>query len=242
MFWNKDRIPNSRENQEDEDFFKFEEESFEEKSQQVEEPLKQEKEEKTYHQRDNYKKLNKIVNIVLIVIMILGVCIMIDVISVTRFEKGPYFAIHTGKEKNGTINVYYGIGYKVIKYREIKGRNDTVIGPWSMKINTTPKKVEMLDLALEFNNNLPTALESYMSKYLKVTGEIKTIGENQLVLIYEDEDEKYTTQLTCQVLNSTKNYKKKDTITLVGTLYNYSSEKKVNLQMKNCYLIEKKNR
>lgn len=240
MFWNKDKIPNLKEKEEDKDLFKLEaEEDFEEERPIVEESARKEEKieiEKTKPKKVNYKKLNKFMNIILGIIIIIGVFIMIDVISVSRLGKGPYFALNVKNDNNGAVKVYYGIGYKVIKYKEINGRNDTVIGSWKMKINTIPKKVDMLDLALEFNNNFTTSLEQYMNEYLRVTGEVYSIKGNTLTLIYKDEEEKYTTKLICNVLNNGKNHEKEEMVTLVGTLYNYSKKKTLNLNMKNCYI------
>ena len=80
-------------------------------------------------------KTMKIFNIIFYVLIILMLMITIDIISVARYNKGPYFAIKTATLKDGGTKVYYGIGYKVIKYHQSQGRRDTELGSWSMPYN-----------------------------------------------------------------------------------------------------------
>lgn len=64
-------------------------------------------------------------NIIFIIIIALGIVIAIDVICVTKYDKGPYFAIRTKTYDDGGTEEFYGLGYKVIKYHQEQGRRDT---------------------------------------------------------------------------------------------------------------------
>jgi len=70
--------------------------------------------------------LNRIASIVLIITTVIAVIVLFDVIMLTRFEKGPFFAIKTKTYKDGT-KVYHGIGYKVIK-----SKNNMIVGNYSI--------------------------------------------------------------------------------------------------------------
>lgn len=253
MFWNKDEIPSYKVQKDDEDLFKVEEDEEEEnldndeELEEVPEEVIFEEEEEEEKQRFSFKnidfkdentikKLNKIANICLIIIVVLGVLISIDVFSLTRNGNGPFFAIKTKTYNDGGTKVYYGLGYKVIKYNVEEGRVGTVIGSWSLKYDKTPIKTTMLDLAIDFNNDFENSIDTYMDKYLRVRGTIKNIDQDNITLVYLDEDKKYTTELKCDTLNTKSKYKKGDTISLVGTLYNFDSNDKLLLYMKNCYL------
>jgi len=184
----------------------------------------------------NITIINKILNILIITIVIISALIITDVVLVSRSGKGPYFALNTKTHKDGGTKEYYGLGYKVIKYNEEEGRKDTIIGNWSLNYDTTPLKITILDLALEFNNDIKSSLDAYMNKYLKVSGKISKIEEDKITLIYKDDEQKYTTKLTCNILNGSQKYKKNDSVTIVGTLYNYHKDNTLKLDMKNCYL------
>lgn len=251
MFWNKDKIPNLKLEEEDQDLFKIDDEKeieeavLEEVNQErsklgeVEEIESEKKEQlKTpeLHTEKNIQKINKILNFIIIIIIIFSTLVIVDVILVSRTGKGPYFAIKTKTYNDGGTKVYYGLGYKVIKYNQKDGRKDIVLGNWQLKYDTTPIKTTILDLALDFNNNLEKALSIYMNHYLKVTGKIEKIEKDQIILIYKDEEKKYMTRLICNILNNSSNYHENDSVELVGTLYNYSKENHLKLYMKNCYI------
>lgn len=240
MFWNKDKIPDLTIKTEDdnEDLFKLEEEpdeydEIEEKQEDIQnEPEQTEKKKFDIH---DIKNINKIVNILLIVVIFLSVLISTDVIILTRTGNGPYFAIKTKTYNDGGTKVYYGIGYKVIKYNQKNGRKDTIVGSWSLKYDITPIKTTTLDLALDFNNNFANSLEKYMNKYLEIKGTVQENKDDKLILLYKDEEDKYTTKVICNAINN-KNYKKNDNIKIVGTLYNYKKDTSTKLYIKNCYM------
>ena len=248
MFWNKDKIPNLKLEEEDQDLFKIDEEEIEEavleeisqeksKLEEVEEIELEKKEQLPgLHTENNIKKMNKILNLAMIIVIIFSTLIITDVILVSRIGKGPYFALKTKTYNDGGTKVYYGLGYKVIKYDQKDGRKDIVLGNWQLKYDTTPIKTTILDLALDFNNNLEEALSIYMNHYLKVSGKIEKIEKDQITLIYKDEEKKYMTRLICNILNNSSKYHENDSIELLGTLYNYTKENHLKLYMKNCYI------
>ena len=101
--------------------------------------------EKEEHEKNSNKKrisfhlserllyiLNRIASVVLIITIVIAVMILFDVIMLTRFEKGPFFAIKTKTYNDGGTKVYHGIGYKVIKYNVDGGRHDMVVGDYSI--------------------------------------------------------------------------------------------------------------
>lgn len=243
MFWNKDKIPNLK--LEDEDFFSMDEDIEEKEKKEINQLMETEEIEKKekfnfrkldIDNEDHIRKINKILNIFIIIILIASVLIITDVILVSRTGTGPYFALNTKTYDDGGTKIYHGLGYKVIKYNQQKGRKDTIIGSWSIKYNTTPIKTTILDLALEFNNDLEKTIDTYMNNYIQISGKIEKISKNEVVLAYKDEEKKYTTKLSCNLLNSSNKYKKNDSLKLVGTLYNYSKEDELKLYMKNCYI------
>lgn len=243
MFWNKDKIPNLKLEDEDQDFFSMDEdiEEKEELKQLIEVEENEKKEKFNFRKldianKDHIRKINKILNISLVIILIASILIITDVMLVSRTGKGPYFALKTKTYNDGGTKIYHGLGYKVIKYNQQEGRKDTVIGSWSIEYNTKQIKTTILDLALEFNNDLEKTIDTYMNNYIQISGKIEKISKDKVVLIYKDEEKKYTTKLSCNLLNSSNKYKKNDSIKLVGTLYNYSKEDELKLYMKNCYI------
>ena len=98
---------------------------------QIIESYSEEEFEENETNKKKYKKYKKIINIVFAVILIVLVMVTIDVISVSRYNAGPFFAIKTKTIKDGGTKIYYGLGYKVIKYNQKQGRRDRKIGSWS---------------------------------------------------------------------------------------------------------------
>ncbi len=255
MFWNKDKIPNLR-LEDDEDLFTMGDDKKNADDDQLDiedydevdndyaddfyETYEDDEDNESIEINKNNKLnvlfINKIVNISLIVVIVLGLLIFIDVLAVTRFNSGPFFALKTKTYGDGGTKEYHGLLYKVIKYNEKGGRVDTIIGSWNIDYDTTPISIGMLDLALDFNNDLGGSLDNYMDKYLKVEGEVIGVNKNYITLKYKDDGKKYTTTLKCNVLNETKKYKTGDKVAVVGTLYNYEDDNDLKLYMKNCYV------
>ena len=229
MFWNKDNIPN------EDDLFTLDDnkEAFIEEEKEI----KSNYEEVILSGSESLKtkKINKILSLLLILTIIFSSMILIDVIATTRFNVGPFFAIRVKKHNDGGTKEYLGLGYKVIKYRENLGRYDLVVGNWSLQYNTTAIKTTNLDLAIEFNNDIKKATNKYLNKYLEVEGKVSSVNKDKITLKYNDEENKYTTIVKCNLLNN-KKLEKKDKVTIVGTLYDYDNNNNLVLKMKNCYI------
>jgi len=82
--------------------------------------------------------------------MAITIMISTDVICVSRFNVGPFFALPLHTYKDGGSRAYYGIGYKVIQYNQIQGRRDKELGFWNLKYNTNAINIKDLDLAIDF--------------------------------------------------------------------------------------------
>jgi len=50
-------------------------------------------------------------------------------------DKTPVFALETVTYKDGGTKVYLGLGYKIIRYHVIDGRQDTDFGTWFIQYN-----------------------------------------------------------------------------------------------------------
>lgn len=183
----------------------------------------------------NYRKSRIIINIIFTIIMIWLVLICIDTISVNKYNKGPYFAIKLKESKYG-YKEYYGLGYKVIKYNQENGRRDMEIGSWNLKANYTPIDMEDIDLAIEFQKDEVATYKKYYKKFVRIYSSVKEINKSNIVIGYNDEDNKYTLDIICNMKN-TKNLEKDKEIIIVGTINDYKgSTKKENkrLYISNC--------
>ena len=181
---------------------------------------------KTFN-REKTDKFMKIFNIFFVFAMIAMIIIAIDVIAISRYNKGPFFAIPTKTYKDGGTKEYYGLGYKVIKYNQIEGRRDTQIGLWNLKYDINPIDVQDIDLAIEFQNNPQYTSEKYYKQYIRINSKIKTIDkeENKLILEYTDPDGKYTLQINCPMagnLEALNEYKEQQEIKVKGTVYKFA--------------------
>ena len=106
-------------------------------------------------------KLVRFLNILFVIIIISLLMITTDIICVSKYNIGPFFAIPTHTYKDGGTKEYYGLGYKVIKYHQVQGRKDTEIGLWSLKYNIEPTTIKSVDLAIEFYNNEAKTYKKY---------------------------------------------------------------------------------
>ena len=223
---------------EDEDFDSFPEQKIEEKEPEFEEmyddisdydepqilkTYSEEEFEEDQNSRRKYKRYKKIINIVFAIILVVLVMITIDVISVSRYNVGPFFAIKTQTIKDGGTKVYYGLGYKVIKYNQEQGRRDKEIGSWNLKYNIEPVDIQDIDLALEFENNYQETNKKYYKKFVRLTSTVKEVNkeENTLVLEYLDEDSKYTLDIVCSMAEKKSNleiFNVGDKASVIGTI------------------------
>ncbi len=198
--------------------------------------LKKQKVEKFRPKRNK----NKILNIAFIVIIVMILIISIDVIVVSKYEKGPFFAIPVKTYTDGGTKEYIGLGYKVINYNQKQGRRDMQVGTWGLKYNTRPISVTDLDLALEFGKEPKKAIKRYYGKFLRITGVVKAVDKktNQLLLEYVDDGGKYKIDINCTMAedkNDLKKYKKGDYVYVLGTLRDF---KQANDMIPNTVFIE----
>lgn len=179
-------------------------------------------------------------NIIFIIIIALGIVIAIDVICVTKYDKGPYFAIRTKTYDDGGTEEFYGLGYKVIKYHQEQGRRDTKLGFWTMLYSVEPTEISALDLAIEFRNDPEKTANKYAGQFMRVTGRIYKIKDNELILRYKDPDDAYTLKIKCPMAEKTdlSDLKEDMEITVLGTIDNFTlaTEKTSNsANMSNCF-------
>lgn len=245
MFWNKNKIPELKlEDIDDEkDLFRPDLEEYLDEEEvsdvsyvSVESDEENVIEESYKEQKNSLKIVNKVINVILVFVLVLGSAIFIDTLSVSKFNVGPFFALKTKTYNDGGTKEYMGLFYKVIKYAETKGRVDTVIGSWKLGYSVESKDANVLDLALDFNNDFNHSIHTYMNKYLKVDGVISDIQDSIVILKYEDEDNKYSTTIKCNLLEGATKHKKGESVEIVGTLYDYSNKNDTILYMKNCYI------
>ena len=195
-------------------------------------------------QPKNRRKLYKrIINIVFVILMLSMIMISVDVISVARYDKGPFFAVKTKTYKDGGTKEYYGLGYKVIKYNQIQGRRDIEIGLWNLPYNTEPTNLKDLDLAIEFTNNPKETYEKYYKEFVRIESTLYEIDKenNKLKIGYQDEGKKYTLDIICKMADKETNIselKEKEKITIIGTITKFTqkdSKNPNNLYINNCF-------
>lgn len=217
--------------EEDNDDYSYDEfEEIEDDDDDYEEPktknkTKSKSKKKTSSNNINYKK---IINIVFIVIMILLVMIAIDVIAVGRYDNGPFFAIQTKKYDDGGTKEYYGLGYKVIKYNQTEGRKGMTIGFWNLQYSTEPTPIDIIDLALEFENDYEKVSNKFYNEYLKVTGTIREVDlENkQIIMEYNDIDGKYTLEVVANLTDEViiSSFTAADNVNVYGIAKKFSAK------------------
>lgn len=179
---------------------------------------------------DEEKKLKKKFTIIMIVALVLGTLIFIDILVANYTNVGPFLAVKVKTHNDGGTKEYYGLGYKVIKYRVKDGRNTTVVGSWTLKYDPTTKATTVEELGISFRNNSKEALKNSYKQSFIVTGKIDSIDKTnkKIVLIYEDKDGgNYTTKAEFYLKNISKlkKYSKGDTITISGTFTKYTPKK-----------------
>lgn len=195
--------------------------------------------EKTFSKKN---KAMKIFNFIFYILIILMLIITIDIISVARYNKGPYFAVKTATLKDGGTKVYYGLGYKVIKYHQSQGRRDTQVGSWSMPYNVEPIDIQALDLAIAYKNNALETYQKYNKQFLRISGDFQNYNKakNELTFGYTDPDGAYTLNIICKMSKDSelKEYTEKQKITIIGTTYDYHQSTNTNpntLYVNDCF-------
>lgn len=202
-----------------------------------------EDEDDSSYSNNTEKKYKRIINIVFTIIVLVLAIIAIDVISVARYNVGPFFAIPVEKYKDGGSKAYYGLGYKVIKYHQIQGRRDTEIGFWNLKYNANPVTVKDIDLAIELNENGTDTYKKYYKKFVRIvsTLEKKDTKNNKITLSYQDEGKKYSLDIECSMAtkkSALENLSENKAITIIGTVTDYefkTKEKPNKFFISNCF-------
>ncbi len=171
-------------------------------------------------------KYKKIINICFTIIIAILIMISIDIISVGRYNKGPYFAIPVSTYYDGGTKVYLGLGYKVIDYNVLNGRQDKQIGSWGLKYSTEPYEVKDLDLAIEFTASEEEAYKKYYKQFLKVESKLESMDleKNSINFGYIDEGGKYTLKVTCNMASVKEelvNIDVNEEVYVIGTVTGY---------------------
>lgn len=174
----------------------------------------------------------KIIGYIVLVVVIVAFLSLIDIALVTKMNTGPIFAIKT-KEYSNKSKEYYGLFYKVIKYQEEGGRYDTVIGPWSLKYEDTPIKIDLFDFAVEYIDNNKDTYDAFYNQYVLLTEPIALIdNKNKIIRFsYIDPDDKYTFAIDVYLYDSNidlSTYKVGDRITIVGTIKGFKNKDQSN--------------
>ena len=192
------------------------------------------------------KRLNisKIVNIIFIVIVVCILMIVTDIVCVSKYNAGPFFAIPLHKYNDGGTKEYYGLGYKVIKYNQVQGRRDKEIGFWNLKYNSNPITLQDIDLTIEMHNNEVNTYKKYYKRFVRIISTLKKVDtkNNTITMSYQDEDNKYSLDIICEVVKEQGNLSKLETdkeTTIIGTVSNFKIKtKKTNnkLYISNCFV------
>ena len=177
------------------------------------------------------KRTKLIVNIVFTIIVLLIIMVATDIICVSRFNKGPFFAIPTHTYNDGGTKEYYGLGYKVIKYHQLQGRRDKEIGKWSLKYNVNPVTVQDVDMAIEFNDDSAKAYDKYYKKFVRIITTLHKVDKknNTILVGYDDEGGKYTLDIECAINKDEdqkfiNKFKEGKEITIIGTVSDFSAK------------------
>ena len=170
------------------------------------------------------KKIRKISTIIMIVIIVIGVLVTTDILLVSKAHVGPFLAIRTKVYDDGGTKEYYGLGYKVIKYNQVVGRRDTVIGSWGIKYNTNPETFTIRELAYSIINDN----NNHVGEFIRLTGTIssKNNKNNTVTLKFTDDiDGKYDLTVKAELLSENiKDLNKDAPISLIGVIKSYDNK------------------
>lgn len=191
------------------------------------------------------KKLNLarlLMNIGFGLVLLIGILVTVDVVMVSKFEKGPFFAVQVKEYDDGGTKEYLGIGYKVIKYHQIVGRRDMEIGSWKLNYSTEPVDISDLDFALVYTIDSEKVAKAYHNKFVRLTSTIKKVNkkDNTIILEYFDDGEKYNTTFTCEMANKTDYsdvFDKGDTVSVIGTMKEFKANPN-SIRLTNCFAEE----
>ncbi len=215
--------------------------------------IKEIKTRKSYKKDKKSKKVNgekkiinykKIINIIFIAIIAILAIITIDLICVLKFHVGPFFAVRTNVYKDGGTKVYYGIGYKVIKYNQEEGKHGTKVGFWTMPYTAHETNIDILDLAIAYRNYPKETYQKYYDEYLKLTGSVYTVDNQKKVLTirYTDPDGKYTLDVVGNMYDKDidlSGYGVDTTVSFVGSVSGFvdaNSKNPNQIIMRDCFM------
>ena len=228
-----------------EEYEMVEEEPVEEETIEEEQPKKKEKKKKEKKIREKKPKnpINRKLNIIFAIIIILIIMVASDIILVTKYEIGPFFVIPVHKYDDGGTKEYYGLGYKVIKYHQVQGRRDKEVGSWKLQYNIEPVYADAIDLAIEFNNDEEKTYNKYNKKFMRISGNLTNVSkkQNTITISYVDEDGKYDLDIICEMetekemLNSLETDKE---VSVIGSMVNYkykTNKRPATMYLTNCF-------
>lgn len=201
-----------------------------------------EDEEPEYYEKKKKEKkprnYNKILTTILLIAMAITIMISTDVICVSRFNVGPFFALPLHTYKDGGSRAYYGIGYKVIQYNQIQGRRDKELGFWNLKYNTNAINIKDLDLAIDFYKNKNKAYNKYYKKFVRVDTSLLEVDDKNKVLLlgYKDgEGDKYNININCNMANTyLDHFTPGNEIMIIGTFSKYNPKTNT-ITIDNCF-------
>ena len=179
---------------------------------------------------DEETKLKKKFTIIMIVTLTVGTLIFFDILITSKTDAGPFLAIKVKTHNDGGTKEYYGLGYKVIKYRVRNGRNTTVVGSWTLKYDPISRVSSMEELAFSFRNDAKTALNNSYKQFFKITGVVDSVDKEnkKITLIYEDEDGgSYNMKADFYLKSDSKinDYNEGDILSIYGTFIKYTPQK-----------------
>ena len=186
------------------------------------------------------KTVNRDINIIFGIIVAILAIIAIDIISVAKFNVGPFFAIPLHTYNDGGTKEYYGLGYKVIKYHQTQGRRDRELGTWSLKYDANPITVEDVDLSIALNDNETKTYEKYYKKFVRIISTLEDSNKQKhtVTLAYKDDGPKYSLTIKCKVVKEQTNFAKLESgkqTTILGTVRDYNSKTKT-IYVSDCFV------
>ncbi len=236
---------------EESEIIEDDEEEYEEFDEDLEEEYEEDDDEDTIEEYQEFRDVGVLEEekasrrkkiILLFVILLLFLFIIIDVVAVSKFDKGPYFAIPLKTYKDGGTKEYYGLGYKVIKYHQIQGRRDKQIGLWNIKYNTDALNVKENEIATLYGNNPVEAYQQYHKKFVRIKSTLieTNPSKSMITMNYIDStDEKYNLTIICDVAKDQINlseFEINKKITFIGTIKDFkTSNKNHYLYVENCF-------
>lgn len=180
-------------------------------------------------------------NIFFGIIILILLAIIIDIMAVSKFDKGPYFAIKGSSYDDGGTTEYYGLGYKVIKYHQIQGRRDKELGFWNLSYNTSAITVKDSELALELASSKAKTYSKYYKKFVRITSTLQEINtdKHQIIMTYLDRNKDYSLDIICQLVKEQQlEFTRNKEITIIGTIKDWKTgTKKENnkVYISNCF-------